>query len=113
MYGGAIMSLQPQTWYLVPEETARVARAAFPKGNPYLRMYEELGVIYTDQQFAALFPQRGQPATSPVRLALATMSSPLPRQTGSRAGFLDHGLISMAPAWTTIACPRPTVHEPR
>jgi transposase len=73
MYGGAIMSLQPQTWYLVLEETARVARAAFPKGNPYLRMYEELGVIYTDQQFAALFPQRGQPATSPVRLALATI----------------------------------------
>jgi hypothetical protein len=30
------MSLRPQVAYVVPEETARVARAAFPKGNPYL-----------------------------------------------------------------------------
>ncbi len=29
------MSLRPQVVYLVPEETARVARAAFPKGNVY------------------------------------------------------------------------------
>lgn len=67
------MTLHPQTFYVVPAETARVARAAFPKGNLYLRMYDELGVIYTDQQFAPLFPQRGQPAASPVRLALATI----------------------------------------
>jgi len=49
------MSLQAQTWYLVPEETGRVARAAFPKGNRYVRMYDELGVIYDDHQFATLF----------------------------------------------------------
>lgn len=30
------MSLLPQIVYEVPEETARIARAAFPKGNPYL-----------------------------------------------------------------------------
>ena len=28
------MSLRPQAVYVVPEDTARVARAAFPKGNP-------------------------------------------------------------------------------
>ena len=27
----------------VPEETARVARAAFPQGNPYLTLRDELG----------------------------------------------------------------------
>ena len=27
------MSLRPQALYVVPDETARVARAAFPKGN--------------------------------------------------------------------------------
>jgi hypothetical protein len=32
------MSLRPQVVYLVPEETARVARAAFPKGNVYMRI---------------------------------------------------------------------------
>ena len=30
------MSLHPHALEPVPEETARVARAAFPKGNPYL-----------------------------------------------------------------------------
>jgi len=67
------MTLHPQTFYVVPAETARIARAAFPKGNLYLQMSDELGVIYADQDFAARFPQRGQPAESPVRLALATI----------------------------------------
>ncbi len=64
------MSLQPQVCYLIPEETARVARAAFPKGNIFMRMRDELGPIYADQAFAALFPPCGQPALSPWRLAL-------------------------------------------
>ena len=67
------MSLRPQVIYLVPEETARVARAAFPKGTVYTRMYDALGSIFADQQFADLFPARGQAAEAPVRLALATI----------------------------------------
>jgi len=67
------MSLQPQAVYVVPEGTARVARAAFPKGNPYLRMHDELGRLYTDQDFAALFPVRGPPALAPAQLALVTL----------------------------------------
>ena len=64
------MSLHPQPIDPIPEETARVARAAFPKGNPYMRMRDELGVLYQDAAFAALFPARGQPAESPWRVAL-------------------------------------------
>ena len=64
------MSLQPQVVYLVPQETARVARAAFPKGNVDIRMRDSLGMIYDDPMFAALFPRQGQPAESPFRLAL-------------------------------------------
>jgi transposase len=67
------MSLRPQAIYVVPEDTARVARAAFPKGNPYLRMHDELGRLYTDQDFAALFPVLGQPALAPAQLALVTL----------------------------------------
>ncbi|HEX6736743.1 MAG TPA: IS1182 family transposase [Vicinamibacteria bacterium] len=67
------MSLQPQAVYVVPEETARVARAAFPKGNAYLRMHDELGRLYADRDFAALFPTRGQPALAPAQLALVTL----------------------------------------
>ncbi len=62
--------LQPQTKSSVPEETARVARAAFPKGNLYMTMRDEIGSVYSDQDFEALFPTHGQPAFSPWRLAL-------------------------------------------
>src|SRR5512143_3986253 len=67
------MSLHPHTAYLIPEETQRVVRAAFPRGNGYLRVIDALGALYRDEQFADLFPPRGQPALSPARLALATV----------------------------------------
>lgn len=54
------MSLQPQALPAVPEETARVARAIFPAGNRYMHLRDELGTIYTDEQFAALYPAGGQ-----------------------------------------------------
>ncbi len=64
------MSLKPSPIPAVPEETARIARAAFPKGNIYLRMRDELGVIYADEIFVPLSPRRGQPAEAPWRLVL-------------------------------------------
>src|SRR6266498_3294939 len=67
------MSLKPQAFDTIPEETVRVAKAAFPNGNLYMRMRDELGVVYTDHAFAALFPSRGQPAEAPARLALITI----------------------------------------
>jgi transposase len=39
------MSLHAKLVTVVPEETARVARAAFPQGNLYMRMRDEIGVI--------------------------------------------------------------------
>jgi transposase len=64
------MSLQPMEIVPVPNETARVARAAFPKGNIWLNLRDELGTIYCDGMFADLYPRRGQPAEAPWRLAL-------------------------------------------
>ena len=64
------MSLHPQPIDPIPEETARVARAALPKGDPSMRMRDDLGVFYQDAAFAALFPTRGQPAEAPWRVAL-------------------------------------------
>ncbi len=56
-----------------PPETARVARAAFPKGNRYLRLADELDTLFTDDAFLALFPTHGHPALPPWRLALVTL----------------------------------------
>ncbi len=67
------MSLHPISAYVVLEHTARVARAAFPKGSLCLRLYDELGTIFTDHDFADLFAHRGQPAEAPLRLALITV----------------------------------------
>jgi transposase len=64
------MSLFPQDVILVPEETARVARKAFPKGNVYMKMRDELGVLYKDSDFAPLFSSQGRPAEAPGHLNL-------------------------------------------
>jgi transposase len=57
----------------IPPETARIAHAAFPKGHPYLGAADEMGAVFTDAMFAALFRRRGQPALAPWRLALTTV----------------------------------------
>ena len=67
------MSLHPHPVPAVPEETARVAHAAFPRDNVYLRMRDAFGAIFADHEFAALFPTRGQPAEAPWRLAMVTI----------------------------------------
>ena len=69
----SIMSLRPHPLEPVPAETARVARAAFPKGHPYLTLRDALGTIFQDEDFTALFPAWGHPALSPWRLALVTI----------------------------------------
>jgi transposase len=57
----------------VPQETARIAKAAFPKGSTFIRMRDELGTLYSDEAFAALFPPDDQPALAPWRPAFVTI----------------------------------------
>ncbi len=67
------MSLHAPLFYQLPDETVRVAQAAFPKGNPYMRMRDAFGPLYTNPEFAALFSTTGQPAEAPAHLALITI----------------------------------------
>src|SRR5262252_10833376 len=67
------MTLHPTPVSPVPEETARIARAAVPKGTVHVQMRDVLGAIYTDEQFADLFARRGRPVVAPWRLALVTV----------------------------------------
>jgi hypothetical protein len=50
------MSLHPHALEPVPEDTTRVARAAFPTGHPSLTLRDALGTIFQDNDFAACFP---------------------------------------------------------
>ena len=54
----------------IPELTAEVARAAFPKGNRDKCFRDTFGKVFQDDSFQALYPAKGQPAYSPRRLAL-------------------------------------------
>ena len=61
------MSLHPKPIGEIPTETARVARASFPKGSLVTRLRDEFSVIYQDEDFSRLYPDRGQPALAPWR----------------------------------------------
>jgi transposase len=67
------MSLRAPLVSRIPDQTAQVAHAAFPKGNPSLRMRDTLGPISTTPAFAHRFPTDGQPAEAPAQLALVTI----------------------------------------
>ena len=64
------MSIRSTPISLVPEETARVAHLAFPKGNRYLTLRDELGTLFTNSDFTDLFATCGQSAICPWQLAL-------------------------------------------
>ena len=70
------MSLKATPVPPVPEETARVASAAFRKrkgkGSPWIALRDELGSLYQDSDFSSLFAIEGRPAEAPWRLALVT-----------------------------------------
>jgi len=67
------MSLHPHAVEPVPEQTARVARAAFRAGSLAIRLRDELGAVYQDELFAPLFPVRGRAVVAPWRLMLVTI----------------------------------------
>ncbi len=67
------MSLHPAPAAPVPEETVRVAHAAFPRGNTWRGLRDTAGPIYDDASFAPLCVRRERPAEAPWRLALVTV----------------------------------------
>lgn len=67
------LSRHPHAPSPIPEETQRVARAAFPRGTLSMPVADHLGPLSHDAQCTALCPRRGPPAAAPARLALGTL----------------------------------------
>jgi transposase len=67
------MGLHPSPVPPVPEETARVAKLAFRRGNLCLRLRDEFETFFTDEALADLFAVEGRPAEAPWRLAVVTL----------------------------------------
>ncbi len=104
------MSLRPTSAVAVPLSTATVAHAAFPRGNSYLRLRDTLGPVFTDQQFAELFPRYGQPAEAPWRLALVTLLQFAENLSDRRAADAARSRIDwkycLGWSWPTLASMR-------
>ncbi len=79
------MSLHAQKLPEIPEETARIARILFPKGNKYLWLRDELDAIYQDEQFLNCYPKTGQLAEQPWRLALMSVIQYMENYTDRQA----------------------------
>jgi transposase len=67
------MSLPRDPLQPVPAETARIAHAAFPAGNVYMRLRDELGTLFADELFTPVYASEGQPALDPWQLALVSV----------------------------------------
>jgi transposase len=76
------MSLYQPHNFEIPEETSRVAHAAFPKGNVYMTLRDKLGPLFKDADFAVLFDWRGQTGVSPGLLAMVTIYGRINRPPG-------------------------------
>ena len=104
------MSLRPDPVGPVPDETARVARAAFPRGTAWMRQRDELEPIYRDAICASLFSQRGRPAEAPWRLALISVMQFAERLSDCRAADAVRGRIDSKYALDdTGACPEQAI----
>ena len=87
------MSMYPQTLGVVPEETARIAQAAYPHGTLVMRLREVLSALYQEEQFADLFATRGRPAEAPWRLAVVTVLQHLEGLTDRQAADAVRGRL--------------------
>jgi hypothetical protein len=71
----------------VPEDTVRVAQAAFRRGNPYMLLRDRFGAIFDDAGFADLYPARTRHSTalrnSRLSFAVTPRSDCLPANSGA------------------------------
>jgi transposase len=67
------MTLHITSNFEIPSETKQIAHAAFPKGNMYMTLRDELGSIFNDEIFKDVYSNVGQGAIPPWRLALVTV----------------------------------------
>ena len=112
----SVMSLRPPPIAPIPEQTARVAHAAFPKGHPYLTLRDHLGTIFQDEDFAAhqlshpppAFPHRlsrGRRPGKPLRLYPTLACVACPGYAKPRCALLRAAPAAAAARWGARAEP--------
>jgi len=87
------MSMKPRGLEPIPDETRLLAHRLSPKGTLVMQVRDALGPIYSDEQFAHLFPKRGRAAEAPWRLALVTVLQAIEGLTDRQAAEAVHTRI--------------------
>jgi transposase len=59
------MSFDAPLFYVIPAETMRVAKAAFPYGNRYLQLRDSLDSLFHHPDFQHLFSAEGRLGEDP------------------------------------------------
>ena len=67
------MSRTAPLFSVIPEDTERVANAAFPNGNRYLHLRDTFGALCSNADVRHLFHDEGRPGIDPARLAVITI----------------------------------------
>ncbi len=67
------MTMAPRQAQGIPNDTVELVRAVYPEGNEYIRLRDELGEVFRDEQFADLYVAQGQAALAPAVLAWVTV----------------------------------------
>src|SRR5260370_27960732 len=85
--------MKPRGLEPIPDETRLLAHRLSPKGTLVTQVRDALGPIYSDEQFAHLFPKRGRAAEAPWRLALVTVLQAIEGLTDRQAAEAVHTRI--------------------
>jgi transposase len=67
------MTMAPRQEAEIPRDTVELVRAVYPEGNEYIRLRDELGEVFRDEQFSDLYVAQGQAALAPAVLAWVTV----------------------------------------
>nr|WP_152054417.1 transposase [Tautonia marina] len=85
--------LAPSAHRAGPRRHGACRSGRLPHGNTYMALRDELGTVFRDEDFAALFPTRGRPAETPWRLALVTVFQFIEGLSDRRAADAVRGRI--------------------
>lgn len=67
------MSLRIETEHEIPEETVRIARASFRKGNKLMTLRDQYGPMFRDKEFSDLYSWKGNEGIRPSILGGVTV----------------------------------------
>ena len=93
------MTLHPSRRDEVPADTHELAWSMFRNGHAYMRLRDELGAIFRDEDFAELFSLSGQTAESPAVLVLVLVLQELEGLSDRQAAEAVRGMWSGATFW--------------